>query len=126
MLTISSNNDDALVQVAEELPGPSSSTWMMRWRNRHNLISWVQNNEMSFLAGAAGALKAGELGEDKIGFVGGMDIPESMSSWWIHEGAQAEPRYQGGDLMGSFTDTAKGKENALLYNFIYPLSCGSR
>lgn len=77
ILTISSNNDDALVQAAEEYPDqlfinlddeltdPPANVYIMG----------TKNNEMSFLAGAAAALKAAELGEDKIGFVGGMDIP---------------------------------------------------
>ena len=43
ILTISSNNDDALVQVAEEYPDQKFINLMMRWRNRRPMcISWVQ------------------------------------------------------------------------------------
>ena len=122
ILTISSNNDDALVQVAEEyldqkfinlddeMAEPPANVYIMG----------TKNNEMSFLAGAAGALKAGELCEDKIGFVGGMDIP-GINEFLVGyiEGAQAvNPDIKvATSYVGSFTDTAKGKENALLlYN----------
>lgn len=122
ILTISSNNDDALVQVAEEYPDqkfinlddeladPPANVYIMG----------TKNNEMSYLAGAAGALKAAELGEDKIGFVGGMDNP-SINEFLVGyiEGAQAiNPDIKvATSYVGSFTDTAKGKENALLlYN----------
>ena len=122
ILTISSNNDDALVQVAEEYPDqkfinlddeltdPPANVYIMG----------TKNNEMSFLAGAAGALKAQELGEDKIGFVGGMDIP-GINEFLVGyiEGAQAiNPDIKvATSYAGRFTDTAKGKENALLlYN----------
>ena len=122
ILTISSNNDDALVQVAEEYPDqkfinlddeltdPPANVYIMG----------TKNNEMSFLAGAAGALKAAELGEDTIGFVGGMDIP-GINEFLVGyiEGAQAiNPDIKvATSYVGSFTDTAKAKENALLlYN----------
>ena len=122
ILTISSNNDDALVQAAEEYPDqlfinlddeltdPPANVYIMG----------TKNNEMSFLAGAAAALKAAELGEDKIGFVGGMDIP-GINEFLVGyiEGAQAvNPDIKvATSYVGSFTDTAKGKENALLlYN----------
>ena len=116
ILTISSNNDDALVQAAEEYPDqlfinlddeltdPPANVYIMG----------TKNNEMSFLAGAA------ELGEDKIGFVGGMDTP-GINEFLVGyiEGAQAvNPEIKvAASYVGSFTDTAKGKENALLlYN----------
>ena len=122
ILTISSNNDDALVQAAEEYPDqlfinlddeltdPPANVYIMG----------TKNNEMSFLAGAAAALKAEELGEDKIGFVGGMDTP-GINEFLVGyiEGAQAvNPEIKvAASYVGSFTDTAKGKENALLlYN----------
>ena len=122
ILTISSNNDDALVQAAEEYPDqlfinlddeltdPPANVYIMG----------TKNNEMSFLAGAAGALKAAELGEDTIGFVGGMDIP-GINEFLVGyiEGAQAiNPDIKvATSYVGSFTDTAKAKENALLlYN----------
>ena len=122
ILTISSNNDDALVQVAEEYPDqkfinlddeiaePPANVYIMG----------TKNNEMSYLAGAAGALKAAELGESTIGFVGGMDIP-GINEFLVGyiEGAQAiNPDIKvATSYVGSFTDTAKAKENALLlYN----------
>ena len=122
ILTISSNNDDALVQVAEEYPDQKFINLddEMAEPPANVYIMGTKNNEMSFLAGAAGALKAGELGEDKIGFVGGMDIP-GINEFLVGyiEGAQAvNPDIKvATSYVGSFTDTAKGKENALLlYN----------
>lgn len=122
ILTISSNCDDALVQVAEEYPDqkfinlddeiadPPANVYIMG----------TKNNEMCFLAGAAAALKAAELGENTIGFVGGMDIP-GINEFLVGyiEGAQAiNPDIKvSTSYIGSFTDTAKGKENGLLlYN----------
>ncbi len=122
ILTISSNNDDALVQVAEEYPDQKFINLddEMAEPPANVYIMGTKNNEMSFLAGAAGALKAAELGEDKIGFVGGMDIP-GINEFLVGyiEGAQAvNPDIKvATSYVGSFTDTAKGKENALLlYN----------
>ena len=122
ILTISSNNDDALVQVAEEYPDQKFINVDDELTDppAHVYIMGTKNNEMSFLAGAAGALKAQELGEDKIGFVGGMDIP-GINEFLVGyiEGAQAiNPDIKvATSYVGSFTDTAKGKENALLlYN----------
>ena len=122
ILTISSNNDDALVQVAEEYPDQKFINLddEMTEPPANVYIMGTKNNEMSFLAGAAGALKAAELGEDKIGFVGGMDIP-GINEFLVGyiEGAQAvNPDIKvATSYVGSFTDTAKGKENALLlYN----------
>lgn len=122
ILTISSNNDDALVQVAEEYPDQKFINLddEMAEPPANVYIMGTKNNEMSFLAGAAGALKAKELGEDKIGFVGGMDIP-GINEFLVGyiEGAQAvNPDIKvATSYVGSFADTAKGKENALLlYN----------
>lgn len=122
ILTISSNNDDALVQVAEEYPDQKFINLddEMTEPPANVYIMGTKNNEMSFLAGAVGALKAKELGEDKIGFVGGMDIP-GINEFLVGyiEGAQAvNPGIKvAASYVGSFTDTAKGKENALLlYN----------
>lgn len=122
ILTISSNNDDALVSVAEEYPDQKFINLddEMAEPPANVYIMGTKNNEMSFLAGAAGALKAAELGEDKIGFIGGMDIP-GINEFLVGyiEGAQAvNPDIKvAASYVGSFTDTAKGKENALLlYN----------
>lgn len=122
ILTISSNNDDALVQAAEEYPDQKFINLDDELTNppANVYIMGTKNNEMSFLAGAAGALKAAELGEDTIGFVGGMDIP-GINEFLVGyiEGAQAiNPDIKvSTSYVGSFTDTAKAKENALLlYN----------
>ena len=120
--TISSNNDDALVQVAEEYPDQKFINLddEMAEPPANVYIMGTKNNEMSYLAGAAGALKAAELGESTIGFVGGMDIP-GINEFLVGyiEGAQAiNPDIKvATSYVGSFTDTAKAKENALLlYN----------
>lgn len=122
ILTISSNNDDALVQAAEEYPDQKFINLDNEMTNppANVYIMGTKNNEMSFLAGAAGALKAAELGENTIGFVGGMDIP-GINEFLVGyiEGAQAiNPDIKvSTSYVGSFTDTAKAKENALLlYN----------
>ena len=61
---------------------------------------------------------AAELGEDKIGFVGGMDNP-SINEFLVGyiEGAQAiNPDIKvATSYVGSFTDTAKGKENVTMF-----------
>ena len=92
ILTISSNNDDALVQVAEEYPDQKFINLddEMAEPPANVYIMGTKNNEMSYLAGAAGALKAAELGESTIGFVGGMDIP-GINEFLVGyiEGAQA-------------------------------------
>lgn len=122
ILTISSNCDDALVQAAEEYPDQKFINLddEMAEPPANVYIMGTKNNEMSYLAGAAAALKAAELGEDTIGFVGGMDIP-GINEFLVGyiEGAQAiNPDIKvATSYIGSFTDTAKGKENGLLlYN----------
>jgi len=122
ILTISSNNDDALVQAAEEYPDQKFINLddEMTDPPANVYIMGTKNNEMCFLAGAAAALKAEELGEDAIGFVGGMDIP-GINEFLVGyiEGAQAinSDIKVATSYVGSFTDTAKGKENGLLlYN----------
>ncbi|MGN0406239.1 MAG: BMP family ABC transporter substrate-binding protein [Bariatricus sp.] len=122
ILTVSSNGDDALTQVAEEYPDQKfiSLDGEMDDVPANVYIIAPKNNEMSYLAGAVAALKAKELGEDTIGFVGGMDIP-GINEFLVGyiEGAQEimpEVKVQS-SYVGSFTDTAKGKENGLLlYN----------
>lgn len=124
ILTISSNNDDALVEAAEEYPDQKFINLddEMAEPPANVYIMGTKNNEMCYLAGAAAALKAQELGEDTIGFVGGMDIP-GINEFLVGyiEGAQAiNPDIKvATSYVGSFTDTAKGKENGLLlYNDI--------
>ncbi|MCI9603012.1 MAG: BMP family ABC transporter substrate-binding protein [Ruminococcus sp.] len=122
ILTVSSNGDDALIQIAEEYPDQKfiSLDGELDDIPSNVYIIAPKNNEMSYLAGAVAALKAQELGEKTIGFVGGMDIP-GINEFLVGyiEGAQQimpDIRVQS-SYVGSFTDTAKGKENGLLlYN----------
>lgn len=119
ILTISTNNDDAMLQVAEEYPDQKFINLDNDSADLpENLYHMgTKNNEMSYLAGAVAALKAAELGEDTIGFIGGMDIP-GINEFLVGyiEGAQAiNPDIKvATSYVGSFTDTAKGKENGLL------------
>lgn len=122
ILTVSSNGDDALIQIAEEYPDQKfiSLDGELDDIPSNVYIIAPKNNEMSYLAGAVAALKAQELGDKTIGFVGGMDIP-GINEFLVGyiEGAQQimpDIRVQS-SYVGSFTDTAKGKENGLLlYN----------
>lgn len=122
ILTVSSNGDDALSQIAEEYPDQKfiNLDGEMDEIPSNVYIIAPKNNEMSYLAGAVAALKAQELGDDTIGFIGGMDIP-GINEFLVGyiEGAQQimpEVKVQS-SYVGSFTDTAKGKENGLLlYN----------
>lgn len=119
ILTVSSNGDDALVQVAEEYPDQKFINLDGELEDiPSNLyIMAPRNNEMSYLAGTVAALKAKELGDNQVGFVGGMDIP-GINEFLVGyiEGVQAvDPEMKvSASYVGSFTDTAKGKENALL------------
>lgn len=119
ILTVSSNGDDALAQVAEEFPEQKfiNVDGEMDDVPDNLYIVAPKNNELSFLAGAVAALKAQELGEASVGFIGGMDIP-GINEFLVGyiEGAQSiNPDIKvASSYVGSFTDTAKGKENALL------------
>ncbi len=122
ILTISSNCDDALLEVAEEYPDQKFINLDTELTDLpDNLyVMGTRTNEMCYPAGVAAALKAQELGETKIGFVGGMDIP-GINEFLIGyiEGAQSiMPEIKvATSYVGSFTDSAKGKENGLLlYN----------
>jgi len=119
ILTISSNCDDALLEAAEEYPDQlfiNLDTELDNMTDNIYVMS-TRNNETSYLAGVVAALKAEELNGDTIGFVGGMDIP-GINEFLIGyiDGAQ----YVNPDIkvstsyVGSFTDTAAGKENGLL------------
>jgi len=119
ILTISSNNDDALLEVAEEYPEQlfiNVDTQLEDLPDNVYVMS-TNANEMSYLAGVVAALKAEELNEDTIGFVGGMDIP-GINEFLIGyiDGAQyVNPDIKvSSSYVGSFTDTAAGKENGLL------------
>lgn len=119
ILTISTSGDDALVQVAEEFPEQKfiNLDGMMDEIPENLYIIYPENNEMSFLAGAVAALKAEELGESTIGFVGGMDIPgiNEFLAGYIEGAQQINPDIKvSTSYVGNFTDTAKGKENGLL------------
>ena len=135
ILTISSNNDDALVQVAEEYPDQKFINLddEMAEPPANVYIMGTKNNEMSYLAGAAGALKAAELGESTIGFVGGMDIPSinmfvagyEAGAAYAGNGTTVERKY-----VGAWNDTSTGKELALaLYDsgcdIVYQAAGGS-
>lgn len=119
ILTISSNCDDALLEAAEEYPDQlfiNLDTELEDLPDNVYVMS-TRNNEMSYLAGVAAALKAEELNEDTVGFVGGMDIP-GINEFLIGyiDGAQyVNPDIKvSASYVGSFTDTATGKENGLL------------
>lgn len=119
ILTVSSNGDDALSMVAEEYPDQKfiNVDGEMDDLPANIYIVAPKNNELSFLAGAVAALKAEELGETAIGFVGGMDIPgiNEFLVGYIEGAQQINPDIRvASSYVGSFTDTAKGKENALL------------
>lgn len=119
ILTVSSNGDDTLQQVAEEYPDQKfiNLDGEMDEIPANVYIIAPKNNEMSFLAGAAAALKAEELGTDTIGFVGGMDIPgiNEFLVGYIEGAQQINPDIKvSSGYVGSFTDTAKGKETGLL------------
>lgn len=122
ILTVSSNGDDALSQIAEEYPDQKfiNLDGEMDEIPSNVYIIARKNNEMSFLAGAVAALKAQELGESTVGFVGGMDIPgiNEFLVGYIEGAQQILPDVKvSSSYVGSFTDTAKGKENAsLLYD----------
>lgn len=122
ILTVSSNGDDALTQIAEEYPDQKfiNLDGEMDEIPSNVYIIAPKNNEMSYLAGAVAALKAQELGDTTIGFVGGMDIPgiNEFLVGYIEGARQIMPDIKvQSSYVGSFTDTAKGKENGLLlYN----------
>ena len=122
ILTVSSNGDDALSQIAEEYPDQKfiNLDGEMDEIPSNVYIIAPKNNEMSYLAGAVAALKAQELGDTTIGFVGGMDIPgiNEFLVGYIEGAQQIMPDIKvQSSYVGSFTDTAKGKENGLLlYN----------
>ena len=122
ILTVSSNGDDALIQIAEEYPDQKfiSLDGELDDIPSNVYIIAPKNNEMSYLAGAVAALKAQELGDKTIGFVGGMDIPgiNEFLVGYIEGAQQIMPDIQvQSSYVGTFTDTAKGKENGLLlYN----------
>lgn len=119
ILTVSSNGDDALVQVADEFPEQKFINLDGELVDipENIFIMAPKNNEMSYLAGVVAALKAQELGDKKVGFIGGMDIP-GINEFLIGyiEGVQFvdENMKVTASYVGSFTDTAKGKENGLL------------
>jgi len=119
ILTISSNNDDALLEVAEEYPDQlfiNVDTQLEDLPDNVYVMS-TRANEMSYLAGVVAALKAKELNEDAIGFVGGMDIPgiNEFLIGYINGAQYVNPDIKvSSSYVGSFSDTAAGKENGLL------------
>lgn len=113
--------DEQINEAADNYPDQtflniaSGTTFDQARPNVQNVVHLC--NEMSALGGVAAALKAQELGEDTIGFVGGMDIPginEFLVGYiqgakWINPDIKVVPSY-----VGDFADPSKGKENALL------------
>lgn len=121
ILTVSPAVDDILNDIAMEYPDQlfmNIGTGSQEQELQPNVYAIsTRSNEMSFLAGSTAALKAKELGEDKIGFIGGMDIP-GINEFLVGyiDGAQhvnADIKVATG-YVGSFTDPTKAKENALL------------
>lgn len=120
IVTISDPVNDVLLEVAEEYPDQKymNIDSSMEFDIPQNLYVMVSKmGEMSFLAGLAGALKAQELGSDRIGFIGGLDIP-GINEFLIGyiDGAQhINPDIKVAySYVGSFTDPSKAKENALI------------
>ncbi|MFP3155491.1 BMP family ABC transporter substrate-binding protein [Lachnospiraceae bacterium ZAX-1] len=119
ILTVSSNGEDALVQVAEEFPEQKFINLDGQLEDIPSNVYIIapRNNEMSYIAGVVAARKAKELGDTKVGFIGGMDIP-GINEFLVGyiEGVQSieADMKVAASYVGSFTDTAKGKENALL------------
>jgi basic membrane protein A len=72
-------------------------------------------NEAALFGGVAAALKASEMGEDTLGFVGGLDIPGINyyllgfieGAKWVNPNIKVQASYA-----GSFNDPSKGKELA--------------
>lgn len=113
---------EMLVKIAKEYPDKKFMNFDTAVEDvTPNLYSaFYLTNEHSYLAGIIAALKAKELGESTIGFIGGMDNP-GINDFLIGyiEGAQKVNK----DIkvaisyVGSFIDAAKGKEQAIaMYN----------
>ena len=135
IITIADAVVDKLVEIAEMYPNQKffnidSSLSENIPDNIYVMVAKM--GEMSFLAGLVAALKAEELGEDTIGFIGGMDIP-GINEFLIGyiDGAQhINPDIKVAfSYVGDFSDPGRGKENALiLYNsvpVIYQAAGGS-
>jgi basic membrane protein A len=105
---------DAMILVADEYPDQKFAIVDMVV-DRPNVASLVfRENEGSFLVGAAAGYKTGT---DKIGFVGGMDIPlirkflagYKYGAEYVNSGVDVSWRY-----VADWADPAKGKEMALV------------
>ena len=108
------NQADAVMNVSADFPNQQFALIDRALADRANVASVVfRDDESSFLAGALAALVTET---DKIGFVGGMDIPAIKR---FLAGYQAGARYINPDCeimisyAGSWADPAKGKELAL-------------
>jgi len=100
-----------------------------------NLITFESKfNEQFLFGGVAATLNAKELGEDTIGFVGGMDILGIYNflvgyiegAQWVNPDIKVVPSY-----VGSFSDPSTAKEDVLfLYksgiSVIYAAASGSK
>ncbi|MDR1193632.1 MAG: BMP family ABC transporter substrate-binding protein [Peptococcaceae bacterium] len=120
ILTVSAPINDVLTEIAAEYPGQkfmnvACGAEMEVPENVYVMESDM--GEMGYLAGVAAALKVGELGENKIGFIGGMDIPD-INQFLI--GYIDGARYINPDIkvayafVGDFADPSKAKETALV------------
>jgi basic membrane protein A len=111
--------DEQMIQLAEKFPDISfinicaSSVDYNLPKNLYAVTFYP--NEAALFGGVAAALKAAELGNDTIGFVGGMDIPGINyyllgfieGAKWVNPNIKVQASYA-----GSFNDPSKGKELA--------------
>ena len=109
-----SNQADALVNVSADFPDQQFALIDSTIAEHENVASFIfRDEESSFLAGALAAMVTTT---DKIGFVGGMDIPAINR---FLAGYQARAHYISQDCeimvsyVGSWTDLEKGKALAL-------------
>ncbi|MDR2023803.1 MAG: BMP family ABC transporter substrate-binding protein [Hungatella sp.] len=120
ILTVSAPINDVLTEVSAEFPDQKfmNVACGAKYDVPENVYVMESNmGEMGYLAGIVAALKAKELDENKLGFIGGMDIPD-INEFLIGyiDGAQ----YINADIkvaysfVGDFADPSKAKENALV------------
>jgi basic membrane protein A len=120
ILTVSAPIMDVLTEIAAEYPDQkfmnvACGAEIVVPENVYVMESDM--GEMGYLAGVVAALKARELGESKIGFIGGMDIPD-INQFLI--GYIDGARYINSDIkvvysfVGDFADPSKAKETALV------------
>jgi basic membrane protein A len=127
IMTLASAINDVLLQVAEDYPDQKfiNIECGAKVAVPANVYVMEANmGEMGYLAGIVAALKVKELGKNKIGFIGGMDIPD-INEFLIGyiDGAQyINPEIKvAWSFVGDFADPGKGKENALVMYADIPL-----